>query len=422
MRWIDNHYRPTLELLEKRDLPATAFLSGGYLYVTSTNAHEYVSVSESNGRLSVSNTLITDGSSRVSSIADTRVAKVAVYAYGNNDVVNLRMSAATIVAKDTYIYVGGAYTQVYGGKGSNYIAGGTGGHNIFTGGAGTDFLAAGSATDTLNGGGGFDWYYRPITTGAPFAGSLVVGDVKQGQVPSCQSDAALAEAVKQGFQFTNSIHYLGASTYNVSLYGGSVHEHVVFNGWYNSGDPIPTASGEYWTILMYRARLEYLGINPNQSFTQGQWDTFNRNDDGKLYSVSDAIAAFTGRSSAFSPMSHFTPQGLQASLAHGDYLVATTPPGSGVNSDGIAYDHAYAVMAVYFEGGMWKVRLYNPWGFDSAGGRTIESLSGKPPTNKGFITLSWAQFTNPRNFQGITQAVANAAQVAYFRTLAGTRE
>src|SRR5260221_14710108 len=136
MRWQDNHYRPTLELLEKRDLPATALLSGAYLYVTSTNAHEYVSISQSNGRLSVHNTLISEGSSKVSSVAATSIAKVVVYAYGSYDVVNLRVSAATTVTKNSYIYVGGAYTQVYGGNGSNYIVGGTGGPNTLTGGAG----------------------------------------------------------------------------------------------------------------------------------------------------------------------------------------------------------------------------------------------------------------------------------------------
>src|SRR5439155_2778327 len=138
----------------------------------------------------------------------------------------------------------------------------TGGHNTFTGGAGTDYLFAGTSTDTLHGGGGFDWYHRPFAVSSPFVNGEVVGDVKQGQVPSCQSDAALAEAVKQGFQFANSIHYVGSSTYDVTLYGGAVHERVAFNGWYNSDDPVPAVAGEYWTTLMYRARLEMFGISP----------------------------------------------------------------------------------------------------------------------------------------------------------------
>jgi hypothetical protein len=422
MRWQNNHYRPTLELLEKRELPATALLSGGYLYVDSTAAHEYVSVSQANGRISVGDTLITEGSSKVGSVLASQVAEVVVYAYGGSDTINLRTSAATTVTKNSYIYAAGGYNEVFGGNGSNYIIGGTGGHNMLTGGTATDYLAAGSATDTLNGGGGFDWYYRPITPGSPFVAGELVSDVKQGQAPSCQSDAVLAEAVKQGFNFASSIHYLGNSTYNITLYGGAVHEQVTFNGWYNSDDPIPSTSGEFWTTLMYRARLEYLGINPNISRTEAQWDALNAGDNGRLYSVSDAVAAFTGRSSSFNPMTAIAPQTMAADLARGDYFLASTPPGSGVNSTGIAYDHTYAVMAVYYQNGIWKVRLYNPWGFDSANGLTIEALSGAPATNRGFITLSWAQFVNSQNFTGYTQAAANAAQVAYFKTLSGDRE
>jgi hypothetical protein len=79
-------------------------------------------------------------------------------------------------------------------------------------------------------------------------------------------------------------------------------------------------------------------------------------------------------------------------------------------------------MSIYYQGGMWKVQLYNPWGFDSVNGKTIESLAGGPPQNKGFITLSWQQFINSNNFQGVTLAVANAAQTRYFMHLSGSRE
>src|SRR4051812_7746995 len=103
MRWQDNHYRPTLELLEKRDLPATALLSNGYLYVTATGSHEFITVAQNNGRLSVSNTPISVGSSKVSSVSVIQVNKVVVYAYGGGDVINLRASAATTVTKPSYV-------------------------------------------------------------------------------------------------------------------------------------------------------------------------------------------------------------------------------------------------------------------------------------------------------------------------------
>jgi Ca2+-binding RTX toxin-like protein len=404
MRWQHNRYRPTLELLEKRDLPTTAVLSGSYLYVTSTAHHQFITVSQHNGQLSVANTSITVGSSHVSSISTSKVTKVVVYAYGGSDVVNLRSSAANAVTKDSYIYVANGYNQVFGGNGSNYIVADGAGHNTLNGWTGNDYLAAGSSTDVLNGGGGFDYFYRPITPGVPFVNGEHVGDVKQGFSPSCQTDAALAEAVAQGYNFANNIHYLGNYQYDVSLLGGSVHEKVYFNGWYNDEDPMPTTSGEFWTILMYRARLEYLHINPTASFTEAQWDNLNRTSGNALYSVAASIYTFTGRSATYLSMNSVTPQTLKTDLAKGDYVVVSSVPGGGATPDGIVRDHAYAVLSVYYQGGMWKVQLYNPWGFDSVNGKTIESLSGSPPKNLGFITVSWSQFVNTVNFMSLTVA------------------
>jgi hypothetical protein len=422
MRWQDNHYRPTLELLEKRDLPTTAVLSGTYLYVTSTTKHDFITVSQYAGKLSVANTLISVGTTKVTSVSTSKVTKVVVYAYGGSDVVNLRHSAATMVTKDSYIYADGGYNQVYGGSGNNYIIADAKGHNTLNGYSGNDYLAAGSSTDVLNGGGGFDWFYRPFNPSYPFVNGAHVSDVKQGFSPSCQTDAALAEAVQQGFNFSNDIRYLGRNTYSVGLYGGSVHENVSFNGWYNSQEPVPTTSGEFWAVLMYRARLEQLGIDPAVSRTEAQWDALNRSTGGSLYSVADAIYAFTGRPAHFMTMNAMTPQALQASLSRGELAVASSVSGYGTTADGIIRDHAYAVMSVYYQSGMWKVQLYNPWGFDSTNGRTIEALSGSPPKNIGFITISWAQFIHNVNFQGITLAHVTGAETAYFKTLTGSRQ
>ena len=418
MRCLDNHYRPTLELLEQRELPATAQLYGSLLYVTSTAHHQFITVSESSGRLSVQGTPIHVGSRTVSSVSASQVSEVIVYATGGGDVINLRPSAATTVSKPTYIYAAGGNNQVYGGSGTNYIVG-AGGYNNLNGGPGTDYIAGGP-TDTFHGGGGFDWYYRNFNPSDPFVGGARVSDIRQGQAPSCQADAALAEAVKQGFNFSSSIHYLGSSTYEVTLKGGAVHERVHFNGWYNTDDPIPAQPGEFWTVLMYRARLEMYGINPNRDYSTAQWNALNQSTGTKLYSVADAITTFTGRRASFGSIGYA--QTMATELARGDYLVATTPPGGGVSADGIIYDHSYAVMSIYYQGGMWKVQLYNPWGFDSVNGKTIESLAGGPPQNKGFITLSWQQFINSTNFQGVTRAAANAAQTRYFMHLSGSRE
>jgi hypothetical protein len=420
MRWRDNHYRPTLEFLEHRDLPTSAMLSGGFLYVLGTTRADHITVSESGGQIAVAGTTITVGRSHVSHVSASQVHAIAIYGYGGGDVINLRPTAATAVTKYAYIYSGAGTNTIYGGNGGNYIVGG--GHDHLNGGAGTDFLVAAGPGDVFNGGGGLDFFYRPIHAGAPFVDGARVRDVKQGESPSCQADAVLAEAAKQGYNFEANIRYLGSSVYDVSLFGGRVHEHVTFSGWYTSDDPYPNTPGEFWTILEYRARLQYFGINPGVNYTIAQWDTFNRNTGGRLYSIADAMAAFTGRGATFQSMYTAAPQTLQAELSRGDFLVASTPPGSSITADGIAKDHAYALMSVYYQYGTWKVRLYNPWAMDSAGGRTLDSLSGTPARDDGFITLTWAQFKNPTNFQGITRAAASAAYTAYFKTLSGNRE
>jgi hypothetical protein len=405
MRWQNNHYRPTLELLEQRDVPTTATLSGGYLYVMGTSGSDYITISQSSNRISVSSTAITVGSSRYSSIDAGYVNKVVVYGYAGNDVINL-----TGLRKDAYVYGGSGNDQIYGGAGTNYLDGGSG-YSTVVGGSGTNYLV-GNGHDHLVGGTGFNWYYEPINAYAPFVSGETVSDVKQGRSPSCQSDAAIAEAVKEGYNFANNIHYVGNYTYRVDLFGGSTYRYVTFNGWYNDNDPIPTASGEYWTILLQRAREEYFGINPNLSYTTAQWDAMNRNTGYRLYSVTDALYAFTGRNSAFMPMSTANPYTLRDALARGAYLVASSPNGSGFSGDGIAYDHAYAVMAVYYSGGGWWVRLYNPWGFNI----------GIGSSTNGFITLPWSKFVNPLNFHGYTLGQGTAAQVAYFQRVGAGRE
>lgn len=75
--------------MEQRDLPTTAVLSGGYLYITSTTSHNFITVSQSNDRLSVAGTGIRVGSVMYGSVATSQVKEVVVYAYGGNDVINL---------------------------------------------------------------------------------------------------------------------------------------------------------------------------------------------------------------------------------------------------------------------------------------------------------------------------------------------
>ncbi len=443
MRLESNRCRPTLEFLEQRDVPTSslqATLSNGTLLLQDTTAHDFINVSQANGRISVSGITITSGKSRVSNVDANAVQQVSIYSYGGSCNIDLHVSDATQVAKPATViaynghntilggsgneslYGYGGYNSIYAGAGQNSLYGynghntliggtsyntllGSGGNNALYGTAGTTMLVSDAITspDTLVGGSGYNWYYRPTITGQPFASGEKVTDVSQGRSPLCQTAATLASAVQQGYDFSSRIHYLGNNQYQVQLYGAPT-QIVTFNGYYNNTDiAVAAGSTSFWPILMLRARLQALGISPAVNYTNAQWDSINQGLAGRLYSVNDALTMFTGKATLTTPVSQANPQALQASLAAGHLVVASSVYQSVVTADGIIGNHCYAVVSVFYQNGMWKVRLYNPWGMDSTNGRTLDSLAGTPPSNDGFITLSWGQFTNPANFYGYTQ-------------------
>lgn len=422
-----NHptFRPALESLETRVVPAavTATLYGNYLYVQGTNSDDYLQVTQSNNRLSVYNAKIYKNGSYVDSIDANSVLKVAIYGYGGNDIIN-----ASTLTKDVYASGGDGNDVIYGGAGNDALYG-DGGVDTIYGGAGNDYLNGGNVPgvrDTLVGGSGFDWFYRPVNPNYPVIDGLKVSDIVQGHSPSCQSVAALAEGVKQGFNFANNIRYLGSSKYLVQLKGSLSAQTVAFNGTTNDNDPSPnpTSPAEFWTVLMQRARLQAYGIDSSMEYSTSQWDGFNAIRGYKLYSLSQAISDFTGTSISINTMGAFSPQSLQASLAQGNLFLANSYNQSGyLSADGIVGNHAYAVMAVYYEAGVWKIRLYNPWGMDGANSATIDKLqTGKAAANDGYITLSWSQFTNTANFRSIIMGQVSAAQTAYYKATLASRE
>ncbi len=423
---MHNHTsRPSLESLESRVVPAavTATLYGNYLYVQGSGSNDYLQVVQSGTRLSVYNAKINVNGKNVDYVEAKSVLKVAMYGYGGNDTLN-----AAGVTKDVYATGGEGNDSLYGGNGNDSLYGDNG-VDVLYGQAGNDYLNGGNVPgvqDKLVGGAGFDWYYRPVNVSYPVVNGLNVSDIVQGHSPSCQSVAALAEGVKQGFNFANNIRSLGSSKYLVQLKNGLAAQTVTFNGTTNDNDPTPNASSpaEFWTILLQRARLQAYNIDSSQEYTTSQWDVFNALRGNKLYSLSQALADFTGAATTINTMSSFTPQALQASLAKGNLFLACSYAQSGYRSaDGIVGNHAYAVMAVYSEAGVWKVRLYNPWGMDGDGSATIDKLqTGKAAANDGYVTLTWAQFTNTANFRCIVQGVVTAAQTAAFKASPGLRE
>ena len=393
-------YRPLLESLENRELLTAgilAYVQNSNLIVEGTTGNDYISVTQNAGRLSVYGAQIAVGNSKVDSIDAGGIAKVYINGYVGNDAL-----IASSLSKDVIVNGGDGNDAIYGGAGNDILFGGAGDDLIY-GGAGNDRILGGVTTgehDTLIGGSGFDSYYHPFSANTPFANGQAVSDIRQGEAPLCQTLAALAEAVQQNHAFTNDIHYLGNNTYDVKLYGNLKAQSVKFDGWTNDSDPL-SANGEFWTVLLQRARLQAFGIDPTVEHSRSEWTTLDQNTNGRLFSIGEALYAFTGSVSSYNFINSANPQTLQASLMRGDYIVAQSRTGSGASADGIIGNHAYAVLAVYSEAGVWKIRLFNPWGTDRENGSTLDSLDkSKPAANDGVIPLTWQQFTNSANFKG----------------------
>ena len=331
-------FRPCLEPLEQRDVPSgtQAYVVQGNLYVLGSNGSDYIQVAQTNQHLSVLGTQITLNGTHVNSVNASSISQVIVYGYDGNDFIDL-----TTVKNNATIYEGN----------------------------GSDYIRCGTGNDTVNVGTGFDEIFRPYNPAKPIINGAAASDIRQGQNPLCQTDAALADLAQEGFNFATDIQYLGNSTYQVSLHGLPAQK-VVFNGWTNNNDPVEPNNGEFWTVLMQRARLQALGIDPTKQYTQAQWDAMNAKSNGQLYSAAAALHDFTGNSAYYTAIASVgTPQSLQILLSQSNAVIAQSPTGnSAATSIGIILNHAYAVTSVYYQNGTWKVRLYNPWGIDGLSG------------------------------------------------------
>jgi hypothetical protein len=368
-------YRPLLELLEQRELLSgtQAYVSQNNLYVLGTSNSDFINIAQTNNQISVTGAQINLGYARVNSVNASSIAKVFVYSYEGNDFINLGT-----LKNDATIY----------------------------GGAGNDIVRCGLGNDTVVAEGGFDTIFRPYDPNTPIVNGATVTDIHQGQAPVCQTAAALAEAALQGHNFANDIRYLGNHLYEVKLYGNLPTQRVSFDGWTTSNDPV-TAGGEFWTVLMQRARLQALGLDPTRDYTSAEWNTWNQKTGGRLFSTGEALYDYTGSVPIYNAIGAANPQTLQSALTRGDYVLAQSHTDGGTSADGVIANHTYAVMAVFNDAGVWKVRLYNPWGTDRENGSTMDALDkSRPAANDGIITLSWQQFTSTANFKGFFVAPA----------------
>jgi hypothetical protein len=392
--------------LESRELLATginAYVQYDNLVVEGTVGNDYINVTQADGKISVYGTPITSGTSKVPSVSASSISRVIINSYAGNDVI-----IESTLTKDSIVTAGTGNDMIYGGSGNDILDGGAGDDMIY-GDAGNDRIIAGVSTsehDTLYGGGGFDWFYRPFNATVPIVNGATFSDVRQGEAPLCQTAAAIAEAAKQGHNFANDIHPYTGNLFDVKLYGNVQSQRVYFDGWTNDQDLVPVASGEFWTVLLQRARLQALGLDPTREYSKSDWDAANTKLGGRLYSISEALYHFTGSYANATSASALNPQTLATAVSHGNSIVAQSQTSTYVSADGIIGNHVYAVLNVYYEAGMWKVKLYNPWGMDRENGTTMDSLDkSATASNDGIITLSWQQFTSSANFKSVYQAV-----------------
>jgi len=382
-----------MEPLERRTVLATGLtvsFSGGVLRVDGTEKADSVWVTQDAGQISVDDQYV--GShvriNGTTSVAVTSVSRIVINAKGGKDLICLNVTGHGKVTVPS---------EAHGG----------GGDDVLYGGSGNDVLDGGAGNDTLFGNGGFDTYHEDSFAAVLHGASPT--DIYQTDSPTCQTLASLAEAASQGQNFASLIVRSGKK-WTVTLPGAGKQD-VFFDGTWTSNDPTPLADGgvrEIWPVLMQRARLKSLGVRYQEAKTQADWDADQHRTNDRLYSTADALHTFTGRATSYNSVGQVSAQGLQQSLSKGNDVVFSSLPGNkkkDLTADGIAHNHAYALLRVYQQGGRWYGDLYNPWGRDAGNKSTIGPAGSRgAQADDGIVTLAWDAVS--RNFDGVTTAKA----------------
>jgi hypothetical protein len=294
-----------------------------------------------------------------------------------------------------------------GGDGSDVLLGGPGNDDLW-GEAGDDFLNGGPGVDTFQGGTGRNSYKDDFDLSHPAPHGYLMQDVQQGTGGTCAILSTLADAAAThgGASIAGLITYEGHDTYSVQLnsswlwglFTTSDTEQVYFDGtWYDhdaqparardaNGSPTGPPTGEFWTTIFQRAVLQEEGKDWRDP-------TVIEN-----YSASEATmhAVILGQENSYSVDKNDAtlPSQLRDALRAGAILTAGTPDfgkdhaGKPIDEqDGIVGDHAYAILDVYQSQGEWRVKLYNPWGWDAIS----DATDGH---DDGLVDISWSVFVN----------------------------
>ena len=134
------------EALEGRQLLAanlTATLSGGVLKVEGTEAADTIVLRQRNGAISIDNIRIKYGSALYSSISQSLVNSIEVYALGGND--KVYGNSDSVVGYQAIVKP----MKLYGGEGNDLLIGGNGADSIY-GYNGADTVYGGPGNDTLD--------------------------------------------------------------------------------------------------------------------------------------------------------------------------------------------------------------------------------------------------------------------------------
>src|SRR5262249_4008259 len=123
-------------------------------------------------------------------------------------------------------------------------------------------------------------------------------DIVQGKTDNCYFLAALSsDALTNADLQGRIIHQPGTNKYSVQLFnreGKPDPQTVTFNGTWNNSAPMEPQSGEYWTILYWKAFSQQMG-NALSAATE-----------------TDAWIALTGKTPQFQQLSSASAQGIQA--------------------------------------------------------------------------------------------------------------
>jgi hypothetical protein len=206
--------------------------------------------------------------------------------------------------------------------------------------------------------------------------------------------AARAERTNDSNDLVKAIRY-NASTdkYGVKIVVNGVATTQWVNGdWTENRDP----GGKMWVTIYHKAYLQAWGVNTRDAdgrlLPESNWKSSKGTG---WQNSSNALAAISPGASKYTSIANADAATLRSQIYDNKVngLVASSKD-SGTTAN-VVRNHAYMIFDCYTENGVWKVKLYNPWGQDNT-----SSTDGK---NDGMVTLTWSQFKS--NFTGYSRNV-----------------